>query len=115
MATKRSSPSSSGDTQPDQKRTRPQRGAATKASTVISQAARTESTLERNLSIPPEDLLRETLAPLRDVEQNEWKAWVEIESDPVSSNHSRLLSQPLTHRRPFSTVYFKTWAFKISR
>lgn len=91
MAPKRSSPSSSGDTQPDQKRTRPQRGAATKASTIISQAARTESNLEHNLSIPPEDLLRETLAPLRDVEQNEWKAWVEIESDPVSSDHSRLL------------------------
>lgn len=91
MAPKRSSPSSSGDTQPDQKRTRPQRGAATKASTIISQAARTESTLEHNLSIPPEDLLRETLAPLRDVEQNEWKAWVEIESDPVSSDPNRLL------------------------
>lgn len=91
MATKRPSPSSSGDTQPDQKRTRPQRGAATKASAVISQAARNESTLEHSLSIPPEDLLRETLAPLRDVEQDGWKAWVEIESDPVSSMNSACL------------------------
>ncbi|KAJ0115864.1 hypothetical protein J7T55_004033 [Diaporthe amygdali] len=86
MATKRPSPSSSGDTQPEQKRTRPQRGAATKASTVISEAARSESTLEHNLSIPPEDLLRDALAPIRDVEQNEWKAWVEIESDPAFFN-----------------------------
>ncbi|KAI3396048.1 hypothetical protein diail_544 [Diaporthe ilicicola] len=86
MATKRSSPSSSGDTQPDQKRIRPQRGAATKASTVISEAARSESTLEYNLSIPPEDLLRESLNPIRDSEQNEWKAWVEIESDPAFFN-----------------------------
>ncbi|KAL1853666.1 hypothetical protein Daus18300_011702 [Diaporthe australafricana] len=86
MPTKRSTPSSSGDAQPDQKRTRPQRGAATKASTVISGAARSESTLEHNLSIPPEDLLRETLAPIRDVEQDEWKAWVEIESDPAFFN-----------------------------
>lgn len=86
MAPKRSSPSSSGDIQPDQKRTRPQRGAATKASTIISQAARTESTLEHNLSIPPEELLRETLSPLREVEQNQWKAWVEIESDPAFFN-----------------------------
>ncbi|KAG8162788.1 hypothetical protein KVR01_007266 [Diaporthe batatas] len=86
MAPKRSSPASSGAAQPDQKRIRPQRGAATKASTIITQAARTESSLEHSLSIPPEDLLRATLAPLRDTEQNDWKAWVEIESDPAFFN-----------------------------
>ncbi|POS76476.1 ubiquitin carboxyl-terminal hydrolase, family 1 [Diaporthe helianthi] len=86
MAPKRSSPSSSDSVQPDQKRVRPQRGAATKASNVIAQAARTESSLEHSLSIPPEDLLRATLAPLRETEQNDWKAWVEIESDPAFFN-----------------------------
>lgn len=119
MAPKRSSPSSSGDTQPDQKRTRPQRGAATKASTIISQAARNESTLEHNLSIPPEALLRETLSPLRETEKNEWKAWVEIESDPVSPANKRFLIhavfESLTCQRPSSTAYYGTWAFKISR
>jgi hypothetical protein len=87
MAPKRSGPPSSGETQPDQKRSRPQRGAATKAFTKISQAARADNSLEHNLSISPEALLRETLSPLRDTEQNEWKAWVEIESDPVSPVH----------------------------
>lgn len=64
-------------------RVRPRRGAATKASTLISEVARDEIRPEP-VNMPTGDLLAEALAPIREDEQDEWKAWVEIESEPVT-------------------------------
>lgn len=49
---------------------------------MISEAARDEIEHEP-VNMPTGDLLAEALAPIREDEQDEWKAWVEIESEPV--------------------------------
>lgn len=69
-------------------RARPRRSAATKASTLISEVARSETKPEQ-INMPTGDLLAEALAPIREDEQDEWKAWVEIESEPVRFSSSR--------------------------
>ncbi|ROW07190.1 hypothetical protein VMCG_03713 [Cytospora schulzeri] len=66
-------------------RTRPRRSAATKASTLITEATRSENKPEP-INMPTGDLLAEALAPIREDEQDEWKAWVEIESEPAFFN-----------------------------
>jgi ubiquitin carboxyl-terminal hydrolase L5 len=35
----------------------------------------------------PENILDESLAPLRPNEQDEWHSWIEIESEPVGADH----------------------------
>lgn len=61
---------------------RPRRGAATKASALISEFARSESKTDP-INLPSGDLLVEALAPIKEDEQDDWKGWVEIESEPV--------------------------------
>ncbi|KUI59441.1 Ubiquitin carboxyl-terminal hydrolase isozyme L5 [Cytospora mali] len=75
------------DPQEDQKmpRLRLRRSAATKASALISEVTRSETKPEP-INLPTGDLLAEALAPIKDDEQDEWKAWVEIESEPAFFN-----------------------------
>lgn len=66
-------------------RTRPTRNAANKASVKIAAAVEREKSAEVSDGLA-EDLLGEAMAPLdrRNGDQSQWKAWVEIESEPVS-------------------------------
>lgn len=70
----------------------------------------------------PDNLLEEALAPLTQEELNEWKGWIEFESDPVSLGHfpHRLLEYPSSHlnifiSRPSSILFCATFRSKTSK
>lgn len=67
------------------RRARPTRNAANKASVKISATARRETSSDA-ADGPTGALLDEALVPTKDQtgDQAQWKAWVEIESEPVS-------------------------------
>ena len=73
---------------PKKPRIQLRRHAATKASALINEAALSQA-LPEPTNVPTGDLLAEALTPIKEDEQDEWKAWVEIESEPVG--HDTLL------------------------
>lgn len=75
---------------------RPRRSAANKASSLISEAVRSETKPEL-INMPTGDLLAEALAPIKEDEQDEWKAWVEIESEPVRKSPTPTCCCALDH------------------
>lgn len=79
-------------TAPD-RRPRPIRNAANRASVKISAAARRENSPDA-AGGPTGALLDEALIPTQDQngDQTHWKAWVEIESEPVRSSQYQVVA-----------------------
>lgn len=74
-------------------RPRSARNAANKASAKITAAAQQETKADVPKGLKA-DLLDEAMTPLRDEHREDCKAWVEIESEPVSLSQHKPLPPP---------------------